>query len=132
MSLQIASLRNLAANKLQTSVWMLDGDKLKEYELRLEGFKKDLDEFVKCYHPDNRHQRKATFSEKNPEGRWRSFSYEELAKRDKLNLDIFWIKDKSLEDAESLPEPDVLAQEIAEDLQAAMEQFASIAAELKP
>jgi type I restriction enzyme M protein len=91
-----------------------------------------LDEFVTCYQPENRHHRKATFSETNPEGRWRPFSYEELAKRDKLNLDIFWIKDKSLEDAESLPEPDVLAQEIAEDLQAAMEQFTSIAAELKP
>lgn len=61
----------------------------------------------------------------------RSFSYEELLKRDKLNLDIFWFKDKSLEDSENLPEPDVLAQEIADDLQTAVEQFAAIAAELK-
>ena len=59
------------------------------------------------------------------------FSYEELAKRDKLNLDIFWIKDKSLEDAENLPEPDELAQEIADDLQTAMELFATIAGGLK-
>jgi type I restriction enzyme M protein len=58
-------------------------------------------------------------------------SYDELAKRDKLNLDIFWIKDKSLEDAENLPEPGELAQEIADDLQAALEQFANIAAALK-
>ena len=67
----------------------------------------------------------------DPEGRWRSFDYEELLKRDKLNLDIFWLKDKSLEDSEDLPEPDVLAQEIADDLQTALEQFAAIAAELK-
>ncbi|MFO0889883.1 MAG: class I SAM-dependent DNA methyltransferase [Isosphaeraceae bacterium] len=91
----------------------------------------DLDDFVSCYHPENRHERKPTWTEKDPEGRWRSFSYDELSKRDKLNLDIFWIKDKSLEDAENLPEPDELAQEIAADLQAALEQFALIAAELK-
>ena len=77
-------------------------------------------------------RRKATWSEANPEGRWRCFSYEELAKRDKLNLDIFWIKDKSLEDADNLPEPDVLAQEIADDLQTALDLFGAIATELKP
>ena len=90
-----------------------------------------LDEFVACYHPENRHERKPTWSETNPEGRWRCFSYEELAKRDKLNFDIFWIKDKSLEDADSLPEPDVLAQEIADDLQTALELFGAISNELK-
>ena len=58
------------------------------------------------------------------------FDYDELVKRDKLNLDIFWLKDKSLEDSEDLPEPEVLAQEIADDLQAALEQFQSIAEEL--
>jgi hypothetical protein len=81
-------------------------------------------------HPKNCHQRKSTWNESNSEGRWRPFTHDDLANRDKLNLDIFWIKDKSLEDAESLPEPDVLAQEIADDLQAAMEQFAAISAEL--
>jgi type I restriction enzyme M protein len=91
----------------------------------------DLDEFVECYNPQNRYQRESTWNESNPEGRWRCFAYDELAKRDKLNLDIFWFKDTSLEDARSLPEPDVLAQEIAEDLQAAMELFAGIANELK-
>ena len=48
-----------------------------------------------------------------------------------MNLDIFWLKDKSLDDSENLPEPDVLAQEIADDLQTALEQFSAIAAELK-
>jgi type I restriction enzyme M protein len=87
----------------------------------------DLDEFVACFNAENRHDRK----EGPPEGRWRSFVYEELLKRDKLNLDIFWLKDKNLEDSENLPEPDVLAQEIADDLQTALEQFSAIAAELK-
>lgn len=92
----------------------------------------DLDEFVKCFHPENRQERKRTWTEKrNPEGRWRSFDYDELIKRDKVNLDIFWLKDKSLEDSEDLPEPDVLAQEIADDLQTALDQFTAIAGELK-
>ena len=76
------------------------------------------------------HDRKPTWSEKTPEGRWRCFDYEELAKRDKLSLDLFWLRDESLEDGDNLPEPDVIAAEIADDLQAALEQFSSIAAEL--
>ena len=91
----------------------------------------DLDEFVACYHPENRHKRKPTWDETNQEGRWRCFGYDELAKRDKLNLDILWMKDTSLEDSDSLPEPEVLALEIAADLQAAMELFAGIANDLK-
>ncbi|MDA0836513.1 MAG: class I SAM-dependent DNA methyltransferase [Planctomycetota bacterium] len=91
----------------------------------------DLDDFVKCYKPRKHHLRKPTWSDETPEGRWRSYDYEEITKRDKLNLDIFWLKDKSLEDSDDLPEPDVLAQEIADDLQTALEQFSSIAEELK-
>ncbi len=67
----------------------------------------------------------------SPEGRWRCFEYDGPARRDKLNPDILWLRDTSLEDAESYPEPDVPAQGIAEDLLAAMEQFAAIANELK-
>jgi type I restriction enzyme M protein len=86
---------------------------------------------VTCYRPGKRHLRKPTWGEENPAGRWRCFPYEELAKRDKLNLDIFWLKDESLEDSESLPEPDELAAEIAEDLEAALEHFRTIAIGLK-
>jgi len=43
--------------------------------------------------------------------------YDELTKRDKLNLDIFWLKDESLENRANLPSPDVIAQEVVEDLQ---------------
>src|SRR5262249_23672569 len=91
----------------------------------------DLDEFVECFNPENRHRRRQTWGEKNPEGRWRCFTYEELAKRDKLKLDIFWLKDKSLEDAENLPDPDELAEEIADDLETALQQFRAIATELR-
>jgi type I restriction enzyme M protein len=92
----------------------------------------DLDEFVQCYRPGKRHLRKPMWdADKNPEGRWRSFDYDELSKRDKVNLDIFWLKDKSLEDSDDLPAPDVLAQEIADDLQTALEQFQGIAEKLK-
>ena len=91
----------------------------------------DLDEFVECYRPRKRHLRKPTWTEDKPQGRWRCFTYEELTKRDKLNLDLFWLKDESLEDSESLPEPEELAEEIAEDLQTALELFNTIAKGLK-
>jgi type I restriction enzyme M protein len=84
----------------------------------------DLDDFVKCYHTDNRRKRKET-------DRFKSFTYDELIKRDKASLDIFWLKDESLEDSANLPTPDVIAQEIVEDLQAALDEFALIAADLK-
>ena len=66
-----------------------------------------------------------------PDGRWRCFEYDELLKRDKLSLDLFWIKDESVEDSDSLPDPDILAQEIVDDLQDALDQFVAIAEKLK-
>lgn len=78
----------------------------------------DLSDFVKCYR-----ERKET-------ERFKSFPYEELIKRDKLNMDLFWLKDDSLEDIDSLPEPDVIAADIVENLEAALEQFRSVADEL--
>lgn len=99
---------------------------LKESPLR----RSDLDDFVACYNPENRHRRRQTWTRKNPEGRWRSFEYEKIIKRDKVNLGIFWLRDKSLEDGDDLPEPDVLAREIADDLQTALDQFQTIASEL--
>jgi type I restriction enzyme M protein len=92
----------------------------------------DFDEFVESCKPGMRHARKANWSEANPGGRWRCFDYDDLVKRDKLNLDIFWLKDESLEDSENLPEPEVIAAEIADDLQTALEQFRAIQDELSP
>jgi type I restriction enzyme M protein len=132
--------------------------------------REDLDEFVKCYNAENRHNRKPTWSEKldsgspasgmpgqtlagmtgkgkkqgkapHPgplpasgerglNGRWRAYTYDEVINRDKASLDIFWLKDESLSESENLPDPDVLAAEIVEDLEAALEQFREIAGDL--
>ena len=113
----------------------------KDFTLKTNPLKRsDLDEFVKCCNPENRHNRQPiclpvrvrtqTGSEKNPDGRWRVFDYEELINRDKASLDIFWLKDESLEESENLPEPDVIAREIAEDLESALEQFRLIVEDL--
>lgn len=93
--------------------------------------REDLDEFVACYHAENRFARTPTWSEIDPAGRWRMYTYEELAARDKANLDIFWLRDESLEDSANLPAPEVLAQEIADDLEAALEQIKGVLAGLE-
>ena len=90
----------------------------------------DLDEFVEVFNPANRHERRPTWSEETPDGRWRSYSYEEIMARDKVNLDIFWLRDESLEDTDNLPDPDIIAAEIVEDLEAALEQFRLIAEDM--
>ncbi len=58
------------------------------------------------------------------------FDYDELVARDKANLDIFWLRDESLEDSANLPDPDILAREIMEELKSALEQFSGIVDEL--
>jgi type I restriction enzyme M protein len=88
---------------------------LKENPLKYE----DLQDFIRCYNPQNRHDRKET-------ERFHVFTYEELMQRDKVNLDIFWLKDESLEDSANLPDPDILAHEIAENLESALDQFTTI------
>lgn len=90
----------------------------------------DLSDFIKCYNPTNRHDRKETWSDLNPEGRWRKFSYEEILERDKTSLDIFWLKDESLADLDNLPDPDILANEIIENIEAGLESFKAIMATL--
>ena len=90
----------------------------------------DLQDFIACYNPENRHERKETWSEENPDGRWRKFSVDEILKRDKTSLDIFWIKDKSLADLDNLPDPDVLADDIIENLQSALESFQELKKQL--
>lgn len=84
----------------------------------------DLDDFVKCYHPQNRHERKET-------ERFKRFTYDDLLRRDKVNMDVFWLKDESLEDSANISVPEVIAQDIADDLEAALEQFATITEDLK-
>jgi len=86
----------------------------------------DLKDFVKCYNPSNRLNRKEVWSEDNQEGRWRKFTYEEIVARDKTNLDIFWLRDKSLSDLDNLPDPDLLASEIIENIESGLEGFKEI------
>ena len=118
--------RKPAAEKPWTEkLWIYDLRTNKHFTLKENPLKRsDLDDFVTCYNPKNRHERKES-------ERFKSFTYEELTKRDKLNLDIFWLKDESLEDTANLPGPDLIAAEIVEDLEAALSQFATIASDLK-
>jgi len=112
-------------------LWIYDLRTNQHFTLKTNPLKReDLDEFVKCYNPANRHERKATWSEKKPDGRWRSYDYDELVARDKASLDIFWLKDESLEASDNLPDPDVIATEIVDDLEAALEQFRLITNDL--
>ncbi|MDZ8242000.1 MAG: class I SAM-dependent DNA methyltransferase [Nostoc sp. ChiQUE01a] len=93
---------------------------LKTNTLRYE----NLQDFIQSFNADNRHERQET-------ERFRAFTYEELTQRDKVSLDIFWLRDESLEDSDNLPAPDVLALEIAEDLEAALQLFQGITENLE-
>ncbi len=108
-----------------TKLWIYDFRTNQHFTLKTNPLQRpDLDAFVACYHAKNRQTRKET-------DRFKCFPYEDLLKRDKVNLDIFWLKDETLEDSANLPDPDVIAAEIAEDLQAALDQFAQIATDLR-
>jgi type I restriction enzyme M protein len=122
-----------ASPEMQTkAVWIYDFRTNIHFTLKQNPMTdRDLEDFISCYNPQNRYERTETWSEDNPEGRWRKFSVEEILARDKTSLDIFWIKDKSLADLDNLPEPDVLADEIIENLQSALESFQELKARLR-
>ena len=105
------------------TLWVYDLRTNQSFTLRTNPLtRQHLDDFVACYYPANRHLRQES-------ERFHCFSYDELIKRDKLSLDIFWLRDKSLEDANDLPSPDVLIASIIEDLQVAIEQLSTITEE---
>jgi len=85
----------------------------------------DLDDFVDCYKPDDRRQRVES-------ERFKRYTYEELIERDKVSLDLFWLRDESLEDTANLPAPGVIAAEIVANLEAALEEFRSLSKTLEP
>jgi type I restriction enzyme M protein len=106
-------------------LWIYDLRTNQHFTLKERTLKRsDLDEFVACYNTKDRTSRKES-------ERFKSFTYEELAKRDKVNLDIFWLKDEALEESANLPAPEVIAADITADLEAALEQFAAISEDLK-
>ena len=88
---------------------------LKENKMEFE----DLKDFIECYHPENRHLREET-------ERFRKFTYDEIVLRDKTSLDIFWLKDNSLIDLDNLPDPDVLVEDIIENLESSLESLREI------
>jgi len=117
--------RKPASEKVWTEkLWIYDLRTNQHFTLKTNPLNgSDLEDFVKCYNPVNRHDRQES-------KRFKSFTYDELIQRDKVSLDIFWLKDESLEDADNLPEPSVLAVEIVENLQIALEQFNGILEDL--
>jgi type I restriction enzyme M protein len=83
-----------------------------------------LDEFVQAYKPGNRAKRAVV-------ERFKAFTYDEIMARDKANLDIVWLKDDSHQDAADLPAPEVIALEIAEELENALNEINAIVSSLK-
>ena len=105
-------------------LWIYDLRTNQHFTLKTNPLKYEhLRDFIKCYNPENRHNRTET-------ERFRAFGYDDLMKRDKVGLDIFWLKDESQEDSENLPALEVLAAEIVENLETALEQFRAIYEEL--
>ncbi|MDO5102076.1 MAG: class I SAM-dependent DNA methyltransferase [Lautropia sp.] len=112
-------------DKIKTQgIWFYDLRTNKRFTLKTRPLKEeDLKDFIRCYNPENRHQRTET-------ERFKFYTYDELIKRDKTSLDVFWLKDDSLDNLDELPPPDVLQQEIIEHLEAALTSFRDVAAGL--
>lgn len=107
-------------------LWVYDLRTNKHFTLKQNPLQyEDLAEFIENFKPGVRHERLES-------ERFKSFSYEQLLERDKVSLDIFWLRDDSVEDADNLLSPDILAAEIVEDLEAALTEFAEIARSLSP
>lgn len=87
--------------------------------------------FIKCYNPENYYDRHETWSEENPDGRWRKYKIDDILERNKTSLDIFWIKDKSLADLENLPSPDELAGDIIVEPTERTKSFLELQEQLK-
>lgn len=105
-------------------VWFYDLRTNRHFTLKTRTLKlDDLQDFIACYHPENRHERKET-------ERFKYYRYKDLIARDKASLDIFWLKDESLDNLDDLPPPDVLQLEIIEHLEAALLAFRDVAASL--
>ena len=125
--------RKPASPEMQTKeIWVYDFRTNIHFTLKQNPMRDaDLEDFVRCYHPENRHERQETWSEDNPDGRWRRFPVDFFLKRDKTSFDHFWIKDKALADLDNLPAPDILAADIIENLQSALQSFSELQAQLK-
>ena len=105
-------------------LWVYDLRTNKHFTLKQNPLTRgDLNDFVACFNPANRHQRQEA-------DRFKRYTYDELIARDKVSLDLFWLRDDSLEDIDNLPAPSVLAAEIAEDLQSALTEIQALSESL--
>lgn len=110
-------------------LWIYDLRTNKHFTLKRSPLRRtDLDDFVEAYLPSKARDERI---EAGDDGRWRSFTYDELLAREKVNLDITWLRDESLEDADNLPAPEIIAREIVEDLTAALAEFEAVASALE-
>jgi type I restriction enzyme M protein len=113
---------NKPANKnpWTKEVWIYDLRTNRHFTLKEKPLKyEDLKDFVSCYNPKKIHKRKET-------ERFKKFTYDEIISRDKTSLDIFWLKDVSLIDLDNIPDPDILAEEIIENIEAGLEGFREV------
>jgi len=105
-------------------LWIYDLRTNKHFTLKQNPLtRSDLDDFVDDYKP-------AAFDKRVASERFKKFTYDELVSRDKASLDIFWIRDESLEDTDNLPAPEIIAAEIVEELRSALEEFEALAESL--
>lgn len=108
-------------------IWFYDYRTNVHHTLKKQVLKyENLIPFVECYHSEDKEKTNETWSEENPKGRFRKYSYDEILARDKTNFDIFWLKDDSYIDLDSLPEPEILAQEIIDSLESALNSFREV------
>jgi type I restriction enzyme M protein len=116
-----------AAEKAWTQkLWVYDLRTNKHFTLKKSPLhRSDLDDFVDAYLPGKPRDERVEFE------RWKSFTYDELIGRDRVNLDISWLRDDSLEDTDNLPAPEIIAREIVEDLTAALLEFEAVATALE-
>ena len=102
-------------------VWFYDLRTNKHFTLKTRTLKlEDLQDFIACYRPENRHARSES-------ERFKLYPYADLVARDKASLDVFWMKDDSLDNLDDLPSPEVLQLEIIEHLEAALASFRDVA-----
>lgn len=119
-----------SAERQTKDIWFYDLRTNKHFTLKQHPLTHgDLQDFITCYNLSNRDERTETWSEENPDGRWRKFSADEVFARDDSSLDIFWIKDKALVDLENLPEPEELAADIVDSLESILDSFKELQSE---
>jgi type I restriction enzyme M protein len=106
-------------------LWVYDLRTNKHFTLKKNPLKyEDFEDFIKRFNPNNRYERIES-------ERFKSFSYNELMERDNVNLDIFWLKDESIENIDNLPSPDLIAMDIIENLESALSHFNIIYSDLE-